>query len=107
MASKTPDISETYLSVEKADQWGRGKQRRDAAFGPATEQLLDLASVQAGSRVLDMAAGTGDSSIMAAHRVGPSGHVMAVDISANMLKEADESAREAGLSNFDTRVMNA
>ncbi|HME63077.1 MAG TPA: class I SAM-dependent methyltransferase [Candidatus Binatia bacterium] len=107
MATKTPDMSETYLSRDKADQWGRGKQRRDAAFGPATEQLLDLAGVQAGSRVLDVAAGTGDSSLMAARRVGPSGHVLAVDISANMLKEADESAREAGLTNLDTRVMNA
>ena len=107
MATKTPDISATYLSPDKADQWGRGKQRREAAFGPATEQLLDVACVQAGSRVLDVAAGTGDSSLMAARRVGPSGHVLAVDISANMLKGADESAREAGLSNFDTRVMNA
>jgi SAM-dependent methyltransferase len=33
--------------------------------------------------------------------------VLAVDISANMLKKADESAREADLTNFDTRVMNA
>ena len=107
MASKTPDMSETYLSGDKADQWGRGKPRRDTAFGPATEQLLDLAGVQAGSQVLDVAAGTGDSSLMAARRVGPSGHVLAVDISANMLKGADESAREAGLTNFNIRVMNA
>jgi ubiquinone/menaquinone biosynthesis C-methylase UbiE len=107
MATKTPNISETYLSRDKADQWGRGKQRRDAAFGPATEMMLELVGLRAGDHVLDMAAGTGDSSLMAARRVGPSGYVLAVDISANMLKRADESAREAGLTNFDTRVMNA
>jgi hypothetical protein len=44
---------------------------------------------------------------MAARRVGPGGYVLAVDISANMLKGADESAREAGLTSLDTRVMNA
>jgi ubiquinone/menaquinone biosynthesis C-methylase UbiE len=107
MVTKTPEISQTYLSRDKADQWGRGQQRRDAAFGPATETLLELIGLRAGDRVLDVAAGTGDSSIMAARRVGPSGHVLAVDISANMLKGADESAREAGLTNFETRVMNA
>ena len=107
MATKTPDMSQTYLSHDKADQWGRGKQRRDAAFGPATEQMLELVGLSTGDRVLDVAAGTGDSSLMAARRVGPSGHVLAVDISANMLKGAGESAQEAGLTNFDTRVMNA
>ena len=107
MATKTPDISETYLSRDKADQWGRGKQRRDAAFGPATEMMLELVGLRAGDHVLDVAAGTGDSSLMAARRVGPGGHVLAVDISANMLKGMDESAQEAGLTNFEARVMNA
>ena len=107
MTTKTPDIRETYLSREKADQWGRGTQRRDAAFGPATEQMLELVGLRPGDRVLDVAAGTGDSSLMVARRVGPDGHVLAVDISANMLKGAGESAREAGMTNFDTRVMNA
>jgi SAM-dependent methyltransferase len=107
MTTKTPDVSETYLSRDKADQWDRGKKRRDAAFGPATEMMLELVGLRTGDRVLDVAAGTGDSSLMAARRVGPGGHVLAVDISANMLKGADESAWEAGLTNFDTRVLNA
>jgi SAM-dependent methyltransferase len=39
--------------------------------------------------------------------VGPSGHVVAVDISANMLSHAAEAARDAGLANIETRVMSA
>lgn len=89
-ATKTADIKETYLSSDKAAQWGRGKQRRDAAFGAATEVMLELLGLRRGDRVLDVGAGTGDSSVMAAGRVGPSGHVLAVDISTNMLKGADE-----------------
>ena len=56
MATKTLDISETYLSRDKADQWGRGRQRRDAAFGPATETMLELIGLRVGDRVLDVAA---------------------------------------------------
>jgi ubiquinone/menaquinone biosynthesis C-methylase UbiE len=36
---------------------------------------------------------------MAARRVGPTGYVLATDISANMLKVATDAAREADLTN--------
>jgi ubiquinone/menaquinone biosynthesis C-methylase UbiE len=93
--------------TESADWWSAGQASRQQIYGVATEMMLELTSIQPGSRVLDVAAGTGDSSLMAARRVGPTGQVLAVDISANMLKRAEESAREAGLTNIDTRVMNA
>jgi ubiquinone/menaquinone biosynthesis C-methylase UbiE len=44
---------------------------------------------------------------MAAQRVGPSGYVLAIDVSASMLKLAVNAAREAGLMNVETRVMDA
>ena len=69
--------------------------------------MLDLAGVQAGSRVLDVAAGTGESTLIAARRVGPMGHVLAADVSASMLTVAAESAHKEGLTNVETRVMNA
>jgi ubiquinone/menaquinone biosynthesis C-methylase UbiE len=52
----------------------------------APETMLDVAGVQLGGRVLDVAAGTGDSTLMAARRVGPLGYVLAADVSASMLK---------------------
>jgi ubiquinone/menaquinone biosynthesis C-methylase UbiE len=57
--------------------------------------------------VLEVAAGTGDQALMISRCVGPSGHVVAVDISANMLSHAAEAARDAGLANIETRVMSA
>jgi ubiquinone/menaquinone biosynthesis C-methylase UbiE len=68
---------------------------------------LDLAEVRTGSRVLDVAAGTGDQTLITAQRVGPTGYVLAADVSASMLKLAAEAAREAGLTNVETRVMDA
>jgi ubiquinone/menaquinone biosynthesis C-methylase UbiE len=49
----------------------------------------------------------GDLAIMTARRVGPDGYVLATDISANMLDLAAETLREAGLTNVETRVMDA
>src|SRR5579862_4016248 len=49
-------------------------------LGEATERMLDLAGVEPGSKVLDIAAGSGGQSIAAARRVGPRGRVLATDI---------------------------
>ena len=110
MASKPPDSGETGINWESQEvaEWrNRGRAGRAELQGPATELMLDLAEVRPGSRVLDVAAGTGDQTLMAAQRVGPAGYVLATDISASMLKLAAEAAREAGLTNVETRFMDA
>ena len=99
--------SEKWGRKESADWWSSGQAARQQLYGAATEMMLDLASVQAGSRVLDVAAGTGESTLMAARRVGPKGHVLAADVSASMLNVAAEAARKESLTTVDTRVMNA
>lgn len=75
-------------------------------LGPATERMLDLAGVQTGSRVLDVAAGAGEQTMRAAHRVGPAGHVLATDISSAILEYAAATAREAGVSHVVTRELD-
>jgi SAM-dependent methyltransferase len=69
--------------------------------------MLEMAGVKTGSRVLDVAAGTGDQTLIAARRVGAIGYVLAADISASMLNVAAEAARKAGLANVETRVVDA
>lgn len=73
----------------------------------ATEQMLDLAQVHQGDRVLDLAAGDGEQSIRAAHRVGADGYVLATDISPKLLTFAEESAQKLGLGQLETQVMDA
>lgn len=110
MTAKSPNPGEASInweSSEVAERRNRGRARRVELQGPATEMMLDLAEVRTGSRVLDVAAGTGDQTLMAAQRVGPTGYVLATDISASMLKLAAEAAREAGLTNVETRVVDA
>src|SRR5262249_53467366 len=96
-----------FASSEVAEQWQRGKALRDEINASANEMMLDLAKLRAGSKVLDVAAGTGDQTLLAARRVGPTGYVLATDLSVSMLNVAAEAARKAGLDHVDTRVMDA
>jgi SAM-dependent methyltransferase len=91
---------------DAADAWHRFDPVFDRWLGEATSLLLDLAGVEAGARVIDIAAGSGGQTIEAARRVGPSGAVLATDISANILEHAEAAARAAGLANVATRVMD-
>lgn len=92
---------------ETAAVYQRGAAGREERIAPATEQLLDLAGVGPGYRVLDVAAGPGGQTFQAARRAGPSGSVLATDISAAMLEALADGARESGLTNVETRVMDA
>jgi ubiquinone/menaquinone biosynthesis C-methylase UbiE len=91
-----------WNSPEAVERWQQGAARRAQALGPATERMLDAAGLGPGLRVLDLAAGTGDQTLLAAQRVGPRGAVLAVDISPSMLQIAAASAAEAGLGNVET-----
>jgi len=90
----------------RAERWSRTQAERSETLGPATERMLDLADIRTGNRVLDVAAGTGDQTLLAAQRVGPNGYVLATDISTNMLNAAADAIRRAGLTNVETRVMD-
>lgn len=66
---------------DAAEAWHRWGPTIEDWLGEATKRMLDTAHVSAGSRVLDVAAGAGGQSLLAARRVGPTGHVLATDIS--------------------------
>jgi ubiquinone/menaquinone biosynthesis C-methylase UbiE len=89
-----------------AEPWYRWGPTVEDWLGQATEVMLDLAQVGSGSRVLDVAAGAGGQTIAAARRVGPSGHVLATDISSNILQFASQAARQEGMGHVETRVMD-
>jgi ubiquinone/menaquinone biosynthesis C-methylase UbiE len=89
-----------------AEAWHRWEPTIEKWLGPATEMMLDMAGVGSGSRVLDVAAGAGGQTLAAAKRVGSAGYVQATDISPNLLKFAEEEARQAGLTNVETRVLD-
>ena len=69
--------------------------------------MLDLAAVAPGSCILDVGCGSGEQTIIAARRVGETGHVLAIDIAAPMIAAAEKTVATAGLRNVSTRVCSA
>lgn len=110
MSGNETEHDKTAGSIERAAvqrQWdgaAPGWAKWEATFRrwmePATELMFDMAQIKRGSRVLDLACGAGDQSLQAARRVGPSGEVVASDISATMVAYVRSRAEEAGLQNL-------
>jgi len=75
-----------------------------AQFGSRLVELLPLTS---GARVLDVATGTGAALFPAARRVGPDGQVTGIDLSGEILNEADNAVQLEGLANVELRKMDA
>lgn len=65
---------------------------------------LDAISLQPGQTVVDFGCGAGLDLLIAARRVGPTGRVIGIDGSMNMVKTARRAAAEMGLSTVDVRV---
>ncbi|WP_437317319.1 class I SAM-dependent methyltransferase [Sorangium sp. So ce385] len=70
-----------------------------AQLRPLGALAMDRAGIAAGERVLDVGCGIGDTTIELGRRVGPSGAVVGVDVSAPMLDRARAAAQAAGAAN--------
>lgn len=89
-----------------AGAWHRWGPTLSDWLGEATRVMLDMAAIAPGHRVLDVAAGAGEQSLLTAKRVGPTGKVLATDLSPRILEFAQTAAQDAGLANVETRVMD-
>jgi ubiquinone/menaquinone biosynthesis C-methylase UbiE len=89
-----------------AEAWYRWSPTLTKWLGKATERMLEMANVRNGHHILDIAAGAGEQSITAAKKVGPTGYVLATDISANILEYAKQMAEQAGANNIEVSVMD-
>ncbi len=91
--------------------WDRAADTYEASWAaqlkPAQDRLLEMAGLQSGERVLDVACGTGLVTFRAAEAVGPQGHVLAVDISDRMVERVIDEAREKGATHVAARRLAA
>ena len=69
--------------------------------------LLDALSPLPGEHILELAAGVGETGLVAAARVAPSGSVVISDQADAMLAAARERAAELGITNVEFRQLNA
>ena len=64
---------------------------------------LTVAALQPGETVLDLGSGAGFDAFLAARVVGPTGHVIGVDMTDEMLAKACANAEQAGFTNVEFR----
>lgn len=71
-----------------AERWIKFAPHLDHALEPLGRAAMDAAPIRAGLRVVDVGCGTGATSLELSERVGPSGKVLGLDLSAPMLAVA-------------------
>ena len=67
--------------------------------------MIDHAGLVPGQRVLELAAGPGDTGFMAARLIEPGGTLICSDASAGMLDVARERAEELGVTNVEFKQL--
>jgi len=92
---------------EAAPGWVRQQALVREFAIPVSYWMLEAASPQAGERVLELAAGLGETGMLAAELVAPHGGVVISDQAEAMLDGARERAVALGLSNIEFQVLNA
>ncbi len=90
-----------------APSWQDWWQHIEPALQPISDCMMELADIRPGHVVLDVATGIGEPAVTAARRVGSSGHVIATDLSTEMLALGRKRVATLGLQNIDFREMDA
>jgi arsenite methyltransferase len=65
---------------------------------------ITLASLKPGQTVLDLGSGAGLDCILAAQKVGETGHVIGVDMTPEMIERAKSNAKRVNLKNVEFRL---
>lgn len=74
-----------------------------ADLGLGCGNPLAFAALREGETVLDLGSGGGIDCLLAAKRVGPTGHVIGVDMTPEMLQRARDAAERGGFANVEFR----
>ena len=115
MTATSPDFDPIKYKESTRQQWERVAEAWNSWsptlqrwLEPVTEAMLEMARIGPGSRVLDVAGGSGEPALSAATRIGPTGYVLSTDMSANLVRLALENAHAQGLDaeRFEARVMD-
>lgn len=108
MASPDPDQqrSDTREAWERAAAgWGKRADRiRDWGM-PVSVAMVDALGLQPGQRVLELAAGPGDTGFLAAEMVRPGGTLISSDGAHAMLDIARGRAAELGIDNVEFKQL--
>jgi SAM-dependent methyltransferase len=87
--------------------WGAQRAAFQASAEPVSHWLIEAVDPQPGLRILELAAGPGDTGLLAAELLRPHGTLILTDISEGMLDVARARAQQLGITNVEFKVMDA
>jgi len=90
-----------------APAWDRERAELWGASHAVGEWLVGALDPKPGERILELAAGTGETGFAAAKVLGDEGRLVCTDFSANMVEAARGEAERLGLGNVEPRVADA
>jgi SAM-dependent methyltransferase len=101
-AAATPHEAVEAYALATGEAGARRLACLHRIYGPGTRQLLELAGLRPGMRVADLGCGVGTVTQTISEMVGPAGHAVGVDISAEQLAQARlrTESREGGNVSF-------
>jgi SAM-dependent methyltransferase len=86
--------------------WGRAAERISDWTTEVSATMIDALDLQPGQRVLELAAGPGDTGFMAAELIAPGGTLICSDGSEAMLAVARERAGARSVDNVEFRLLD-
>ncbi len=108
------DSNEDNGSLASAEYWeaaANGWALHQEFFrrftAPVSERLVNMLALEPGQRVLELAAGIGDTGFLAAARILPGGVLVCSDRAESMLSGARARAQELGIDNVEFSVLDA
>src|SRR6266571_5507166 len=90
----------------QASSWYEQRTRMLASTRPIHQWLVEHLEPNDGQRVLEIAAGPGDTGFLAAERLGK-GRLVSTDIAPSMVDVARKRGAELGIQNVDYQVLDA
>ena len=89
--------------VEYPESWFEHVPERTLESFAGTGNPFSLGEIQPGEHVVDIGSGAGFDCLIAGNFVGPSGHVIGVDMTQEMLQKARKSVEELGWTHVEFR----
>src|ERR671923_2453460 len=87
--------------------WRERRAALQAVAMPVSRWMADAVRPQPGHRVLELAAGPGDTGLLVAELIAPGGTLISSDASEGMLEIARTRAAELDVQNVEFRVLDA
>ncbi len=90
---------------QAAPGWGRQAEHTREVGMPVSTWMIEQVSLQPGQRLLELAAGPGDTGFLASELIKPGGTLICSDVSEGMLEVARRRSKKFGVENVEFKQL--